>query len=60
MSQVRYGFSQGKKQNLLKNRSAKTSLKAVVKKTGTAKTNGVEVAKETENLHKIITCCGRE
>jgi hypothetical protein len=47
------------KQNLLKNHCAKTSSKAAVKKTGTAKTNGVEV-KETENLHKIITCCGRE
>ncbi|MFV8357883.1 multicopper oxidase domain-containing protein, partial [Flavobacterium sp. XS1P32] len=30
----------------------KQAPKAVVKKTGTAQTNGVEVAKETENLHK--------
>jgi hypothetical protein len=48
MSQVRYGFSQGK-QNLLKSQ-CKKHLKAVVKKTGTAQTNGVEVAKETENF----------
>jgi hypothetical protein len=43
------------KQNLLKKAIVqKQAPKAVVKKTGTAKTNGVEVAKETENLHKII------
>jgi hypothetical protein len=39
------------KQNLLKSHCAKQAQK-LVKKTGTAKTNGVEVAKETENLHK--------
>jgi hypothetical protein len=53
------GFSQGKAKPT-KKPLCKTSSKAVVKKTGTAKTNGVEVAKETENLHKIISCCGRE
>jgi hypothetical protein len=47
MSQVRYGFSQGKQK--LKTQ-CKKHLKAVVKKTGTAQTNGVEVAKETENF----------
>jgi beta-glucosidase/6-phospho-beta-glucosidase/beta-galactosidase len=53
MSQVRYGFSQGKAKPTKKTVVQKQALKAV-KKTGTAQTNGVEVAKETENLHKII------
>jgi hypothetical protein len=54
MSQVRYGFSQGKTKPTKKTIVQKQAPKAVVKKTGTAKTKWCWVAKETENLHKII------
>jgi hypothetical protein len=50
MSQVRYGFSQGKAKPTKKNHCAKQAQKQLLRKQ--EHKNGVEVAKETENLHK--------